>query len=166
MKIFSMIKLPDLVTLGNAVSGLTSMYFSVTGNYFYAAYAMILAIAFDYSDGKVARLLKKGGKLGKDIDSLADGISFGAAPAVLIFSMFRTPLSFFFGALVMSCGILRLARFNVIEFKGYYVGVPIPFTAVIFPILVFLKVGFPEFAVASVVISYLMISDHQVKKAI
>ncbi len=103
-----------------------------------AALAIFFAIFFDAFDGRVARMTKTQSEFGVELDSLADVISFGAAPALLVFKWALAPLGFagFFVAFAFAaCGALRLARFNVLAHRGdkashrFFVGLPIPLAA-------------------------------------
>jgi len=103
-----------------------------------AALAIFFAIFFDAFDGRVARMTKTQSEFGVELDSLADVVSFGAAPALLVFKWALAPLGFagFFVAFAFAaCGALRLARFNVLAHRGdkashrFFVGLPIPLAA-------------------------------------
>jgi len=103
-----------------------------------AALAIFFAIFFDAFDGRVARMTRTQSEFGVELDSLADVISFGAAPALLVFKWALAPLGFagFFVAFAFAaCGALRLARFNVLAHRGdkashrFFVGLPIPLAA-------------------------------------
>jgi CDP-diacylglycerol--serine O-phosphatidyltransferase len=144
-KPFSLIRtfvLADVITIGNAVSGagaiLASMSYIATGarNAIWLALVLLpIALACDALDGAVARWRRKSSPLGADLDSLADIVSFGVAPAALGFAL---GLRGFLDAVVLcffvSCGIARLARYNVTadalsDERGkvkYYEGTPIP----------------------------------------
>lgn len=103
-----------------------------------AALAIFFAIFFDAFDGRVARMTKTQSEFGVELDSLADVVSFGAAPALLVYKWALAPLGFagFFLAFAFAaCGALRLARFNVLAHRGekgssrFFVGLPIPLAA-------------------------------------
>src|SRR5512146_1392984 len=110
-----------------------------------AALAIFFAIFFDAFDGRVARMTKTQSDFGVQLDSLADVISFGAAPALLVYKWALAPLGTF-GLIVSfafaACGALRLARFNVIAARGdkgssrFFVGLPIPVAAGVITVLV------------------------------
>ena len=144
-KPFSMIRefhLADWFTLGNAVCGVGSMFsiitFIQTGavqHAYYACALVLAALVFDIFDGRVARWRQKSSLLGRELDSLADVISFGVAPALIAYGVGmqglwdRVVLAFF-----VACGVSRLARFNVtaeaLSGEGgkvkYFEGTPIP----------------------------------------
>ncbi len=103
-----------------------------------AALAIFFAIFFDAFDGRVARMTRTQSEFGVELDSLADVISFGAAPALLVFKWALAPLGFagfFVSFAFAACGALRLARFNVLAHRGdkashrFFVGLPIPLAA-------------------------------------
>ncbi len=103
-----------------------------------AALSIFFAIFFDAFDGRVARMTKTQSEFGVELDSLADVISFGAAPALLAFKWALAPLGFpgfFLSFAFAACGALRLARFNVLAHRGekgssrFFVGLPIPLAA-------------------------------------
>lgn len=167
-----MLRLPDYFSLMNVVSGMMSIYSSINHNYFFSAVFLLFATLFDFLDGKVARFTKKSSKLGFDIDSLADVISFGVAPAIMIITMFNHWLVLSSGIFLVLCGLLRLARFNVTEIKGGYEGLPITFNGLIFPLIYFLisyKIVPLNLYIVSgiaVVSGFLMISSFKIKKII
>jgi CDP-diacylglycerol--serine O-phosphatidyltransferase len=103
-----------------------------------AAFAIFFAIFFDAFDGRVARMTKTQSDFGVELDSLADVVSFGAAPALLVYKWALAPLGFvgfFLAFSFAACGALRLARFNVLAHRGekgssrFFVGLPIPLAA-------------------------------------
>ena len=79
-----MFSLPNLLTAGNLLSGVLAILLAVTGRIDLAPYAVFLGLIFDFLDGFAARMLKKSGELGKQLDSLADMITFGVAPGVIM----------------------------------------------------------------------------------
>ncbi|MBN8469393.1 CDP-diacylglycerol--serine O-phosphatidyltransferase [Corallococcus exiguus] len=104
-----------------------------------AALAILFAMFFDGFDGRVARLTKTQSDFGMQLDSLADVMSFGAAPALLVYKWALAPMGFwglFISFAFMACGAMRLARFNVLAMRnphggggGFFVGLPIPLAA-------------------------------------
>jgi CDP-diacylglycerol--serine O-phosphatidyltransferase len=132
MNVFRIIRLPDLFTLLNVVFGFLALL-AVGGAWGaihpqYSVVFILLAAMADGLDGFLAR--KVGGSpLGANLDSLADLISFGAAPAFLAITAFHLPIIFWpLGIFFLLCGALRLARFNVVAGKGdaFFEGLPIP----------------------------------------
>lgn len=136
--------IPNLLTTGNLFSGFYSIVAVFSANYFHAALAILIAMAFDFLDGKSARLTKTTSRFGVEYDSLADMVSFGVAPGILIYSWALTHFGragWVAAFLFVVCGALRLARFNVqaasVESK-YFSGLPIPAAAGVIASLVVL----------------------------
>ncbi len=127
--------LPNMMTTANLFCGFYSLIFSIQGEYKNAAIAVVVAAIFDLLDGRLARLTHATSKFGAEYDSLCDLVSFGIAPAFLMYLWALQPLgrvgmmaSFLFAA----CGALRLARFNVqvgVVEKNFFQGLPIPMAA-------------------------------------
>jgi len=129
--------LPNLITTGNLFFGFFSIIKSMNGHFGWAAAAIFLAAIFDILDGRVARLTKGTSEFGVQYDSLCDCVSFGVAPAFLMYQYGLLELGrigwvacFMF----MACGALRLARFNVLssigKASGDFTGLPIPMAAI------------------------------------
>ncbi|MEO5331506.1 MAG: CDP-diacylglycerol--serine O-phosphatidyltransferase [Magnetococcus sp. YQC-5] len=128
-----------MLTTGGMFFGFYAIMASLTGQYEQGALAIIVAGLFDGLDGRVARAMNATSAFGKELDSLADFLSFGIAPAVLIHQWALTPFSRvgWAGAFLYAvCGALRLARFNVQKSapdeevaKRYFQGLPIPAAA-------------------------------------
>ena len=108
--------LPNILTLIGVCIGLTSIRFALDGRYELAIVAIIIAALIDGLDGRIARLIKGTSKVGKELDSLTDMISFGVAPAFIMFFWKLNTLGKFGWLLCLIyviCVALRLARFNV-----------------------------------------------------
>lgn len=127
--------LPNLVTTGNIFFGFFAVIQAFRGDFLKSAYAIVVASVFDLMDGRLARLTRSTSKFGAEYDSLCDLISFGMAPAVLLYMWALQPferIGWLACFLFLACGALRLARFNVqagvIE-KAYFQGLPIPMAA-------------------------------------
>lgn len=122
--------LPSLLTVGNIFCGFFAIVSVLEGDYGAAAVAVGIAILLDGMDGRVARLANATSDFGLQLDSLADIISFGVAPAMLLYSWGLSDLGRFaqFSAfLFLVCGAMRLARFNVQSSKlKNFAGLPIP----------------------------------------
>lgn len=121
---------PNMVTSGNLLCGLFSLMLAVEGRFVPAAWLIFFATIFDGLDGKVARSLGGGTQFGLEFDSLADLVSFGVAPGMLLYLV---GLRGFFGILgavascfFVLCVALRLARFNVVHVPGPFQGLPSP----------------------------------------
>ncbi len=156
-KPFSMIRsfvLADFLTLGNGFCGsgsvFAAMQYLVTHEGHWLTVAMILlpiALGFDFADGRVARWRRRSSLLGADLDSLADVISFGLAPAALGFAVgLRHAGDVVILLYFVACGISRLARFNATadafaDESGkvkYFEGTPIPSSVLIVGLLAWL----------------------------
>jgi len=127
--------LPNALTLINVCIGLSSIKFALDAKFELSIIAIIFAAIFDALDGRVARLLKGTSLVGKELDSLADLISFGVAPAFIMYFWLLNNLGKFGWLLTMIyvvCVALRLARFNVSSNTepswkdNYFEGVPSP----------------------------------------
>ncbi len=122
--------LPNIFTTLNLFSGFYSIIASFEGKFLNASIAIILALFFDVFDGRIARLTGQSTKFGREYDSLADMVSFGVAPALLIYN-FSLKVFFKMGWLACflytACVALRLARFNVKASSTFYFeGLPSP----------------------------------------
>jgi CDP-diacylglycerol---serine O-phosphatidyltransferase len=153
-KPFSMIRefhLADWFTLGNACAGMGAIFACMTfletrviQHLYYACALIPLALIFDVLDGRIARWRQKTSALGRELDSLADVISFGVAPAAIAYAAGmqgfwdRVVLAFF-----VACGVSRLARYNVTAEKmseetgkvTYFEGTPIPTSMVLVAVI-------------------------------
>ncbi|MFH1107171.1 MAG: CDP-diacylglycerol--serine O-phosphatidyltransferase [Candidatus Micrarchaeota archaeon] len=133
--LFDELSAKDYLSLANAASGFIAIVSALLAysfaKYFYAPFFFLLAaLFFDYIDGFVARKTGKGNALGIQLDSLADVVSFGVFPAVLVSVFnFNSIFAVSFSVLFLAAGILRLARFNLQKEKGVYYGLPIPAAA-------------------------------------
>lgn len=118
----------NFLTLINISLGALALLFMVSGDLKIGFILIFLAGLFDRFDGMVARMLNIESEFGKQLDSLCDLISFGIAPAFLIYQVvlhqFGVP-GMIFTIIFIVCGAIRLARFNITEFTGSFVGVPI-----------------------------------------
>jgi len=128
---------PSIFTTLNIVCGFLSMIVAAQGQFIIAAWVIIAAAVFDSLDGIMARMTHSSSQFGVELDSLADVVSFGAAPSFMIYQVlfFRTiePWGILIAALPVVFGAIRLARFNVqlIGFdKEYFNGLPIPMQAI------------------------------------
>ncbi|KAI1207414.1 CDP-diacylglycerol--serine O-phosphatidyltransferase [Annulohypoxylon truncatum] len=149
---FSLLKalhMADYITELNGFCGISSVFSSLRyclgdpadkTNLYLALIFLPFGLFFDFMDGRVARWRKKSSMMGQELDSLADLISFGLAPACVAFSIgMRTPLDHILLTIFVLCGLTRLARFNVTANSGnipkdasgkasYFEGTPIPTT--------------------------------------
>ena len=127
--------LPNMLTLIGVCIGLTSIRFALSGEFGFAIIAIIFAALIDGLDGRIARLIKGTSKVGKELDSLTDMISFGVAPAFIMYFWILNTLGRFGWLLCLIyviCVALRLARFNVNSNQdpswkdNFFEGVPSP----------------------------------------
>lgn len=123
---------PSLFTVLNMFCGFNSIIYATQGDFVSASWLIFLAAAFDSLDGIMARLTKSSSEFGVEIDSLSDVVSFGTAPAFLVYHLSLNTLGtagILISSLLMIFGGLRLARFNtqLVGFdKDHFVGLPIP----------------------------------------
>ncbi len=149
--------LPNSLTMTSAFCGFTSIYLSLTGStvsdFSSAAWLLVVAMVCDGADGRVARMTNTESELGVQLDSLADAVSFGLAPAFLMYAWGLSSLGTLglIPAFVFAAGaIIRLARFNVMasQHKGvmrHFLGLPSPLAA-----------G----AVVSIIMAHLAVTEH------
>jgi CDP-diacylglycerol---serine O-phosphatidyltransferase len=122
---------PNLVTSGNLFCGFLAVIAAVDDRPIKAAVLICLAAAFDTLDGRTARALGVSGEFGKELDSLADVVSFGCAPALLVYQIYLRQAGWIgvvAAGIFVCCGAGRLARYNLITSsdKRFFVGMPIP----------------------------------------
>ena len=138
--------LPNILTLGGVCLGISSIKFSIDGNYNLAVIFILLAAILDALDGRIARLIKGTSEFGKELDSLTDVISFGVAPAFIMYFWKLNTLGRFGWLLCLVyviCVALRLARFNITSNtnakwkENFFEGVPSPAGGilVLFPLI-------------------------------
>jgi CDP-diacylglycerol--serine O-phosphatidyltransferase len=127
--------LPNAITLIGVCIGLTSIKFALDGKFALAIVAVLFAALMDALDGRIARLIKGTSKIGKELDSLGDVISFGVAPAFIMYFwnlQYLDKLGWFVCLMYVVCVALRLARFNVSSEEepswedNFFEGVPAP----------------------------------------
>ena len=112
----SRVILPNIFTIVGVCIGLTSIKFAFDGNFKFSVLAIIAAGLIDGLDGRIARLIKGTSKVGKELDSLTDVISFGVAPAFIMYFFVMKDLGrvgWLISLIYVICVALRLARFNV-----------------------------------------------------
>ncbi len=128
--------LPNILTLGGVCLGISSIKFSIDGNFGLAVTLILLAAILDALDGRIARLIKGTSEFGKELDSLTDFVSFGIAPVlILYFWELNTygKLGWAIALIYSVCCVLRLARFNLTKIENrqewknnFFEGVPSP----------------------------------------
>jgi CDP-diacylglycerol--serine O-phosphatidyltransferase len=127
--------LPNAITLMGVCIGLTSIKFAIDGKFSIAIIAILFAGLMDALDGRIARLIKGTSKMGKELDSLGDVISFGVAPALIMYFwnlQYLDKLGWFICLTYVVCVALRLARFNINSVEepswkdNFFEGMPSP----------------------------------------
>lgn len=154
--------LASIMTTMNLYMGITSILASIGLEFHWAASCILIAIVFDMLDGFVARITHSESDFGKELDSLCDAVSFGVAPAILVFMAYmpadtHLPLSprtesiigmtgSYMAILYVICAILRLARFNVYHARrrDYFVGLPTPAAAAVLATFVLFLIYFEQ----------------------
>jgi CDP-diacylglycerol--serine O-phosphatidyltransferase len=135
--------IPSLFTIGNLLAGYVAVVRSLQGDYEWAALAIFIAALLDRMDGWVARLTRTSSDFGVQLDSLADVISFGMAPALMIYmwGLALLPKPWALAPfLYLAAGATRLARFNIqapSQDRRYFIGLPIPAAACMIAACVF-----------------------------
>lgn len=161
--------IPNFITTLNLFSGSIAVYYAFQGNFEVAFFAVLLAALFDFMDGFAARLLKAYSPMGKELDSLADVLSFGMAPGAIAFSLLQQsnfPSWVPFTAFIIPVfSALRLAKFNIDERQtDSFLGMPTPANALFW---IGISYSFSEFFIlnpwlillAMVVLSGLLVSE-------
>jgi len=128
--------LPNILTLGGVCLGISSIKFSIDGNYSLAVIFILFAAILDALDGRIARLIKGTSEFGKELDSLTDFVSFGIAPVFILYFWELNnygKLGWAITLIYSVCCVLRLARFNLTRIdskqlwkSNYFEGVPSP----------------------------------------
>ncbi|PGM51077.1 CDP-diacylglycerol--serine O-phosphatidyltransferase [Bacillus sp. AFS053548] len=154
--------IPNLLTIGNLVCGVLSITLNMSGLIMLSSIFIFIAAIFDLLDGRVARKLKVNSEFGVELDSLADIVSFGVAPALLFHSIsapsILTSLAFI---LFPTMGALRLAKFSAKPTIGYFKGLPIPAAGL--P-LAGMGMFFYSNAWITLILAFLMVSPIKFKK--
>ena len=128
--------LPNILTLGGVCLGISSIKFSIDGNFNLAVTLILFAAILDALDGRIARLIKGTSEFGKELDSLTDFVSFGIAPAFVLYFWELSnygKLGWAITLIYSVCCVLRLARFNLTKVdenqewkKNFFEGIPSP----------------------------------------
>jgi CDP-diacylglycerol--serine O-phosphatidyltransferase len=133
--------LPNTITCLNLLSGTIAVIVGIEGNFLLSVYLVLLASLFDFMDGFAARLLKAYSPMGKELDSLADLVSFGFAPAILLYKEYNltqgVSVLTFMPLLIIIASALRLAKFNIdTQQSENFIGMPTPTNAIIICMLI------------------------------
>ncbi len=158
---------PNFFTLLALCAGLTSIRMGIEGRYELALGAIVFAALLDGIDGRVARLLKASSRFGAELDSLADFVNFGVAPAFLIFNWGLGSLKSLGWICVMIFALasaLRLARFNVATAEqrpkwqtAYFIGMPTPAAAIVVLLPIFIEhLGFEGFRSSTIMLDLVL----------
>ena len=128
--------IPNTITCCNLISGCIATYYAFQGDFLMALLFIIIGAAFDFFDGMSARLLGVSSPIGKELDSLADDITFGFAPSAIVFGFLSpltshlSPLIAFLAFIMAAFSALRLAKFNLDERQALgFIGLPTPANA-------------------------------------
>jgi len=158
--------IPSLLTLGNLFLGVIAIILVFNEKPELAAMMVIIAMLLDGVDGRVARALNAQSEFGKELDSLSDVISFGVAPAfimyVVAFQDVNPALAWIVTAIFPICGALRLARFNVVAGSpGYFIGLPIPAAGGVLATLALFSADIQTYilVLSTVFLAFLMVSS-------
>ena len=175
-------EIPNLLTLGNLLAGCIGLWFVMQGDLVSASYCMFISLVCDFFDGFLARALQAFSDLGKELDSLADMVSFGVLPAFILFSLveqscgsqctvglfgFYKPFMVFTLALMSA---YRLAKFNIdTRQSDQFIGVPTPANGLLIASLPLILRFQPEFSpyilhfqgllIYAVLMSYLLVCE-------
>ncbi|WAC40750.1 CDP-diacylglycerol--serine O-phosphatidyltransferase [Pedobacter sp. SL55] len=167
-----MLNLPNALTCANLFSGCIGIVFCFNGDLKSAAYFVILSGIFDFFDGMAARALKIKNSIGKDLDSLADVVSFGFLPGAIMFHLFKAsdlphPYFAYFAFIITLFSALRLAKFNNDTRQTVdFIGLNTPMNTLFIVSLPYVADYHPQvignwmvLAVISIVCSYLLVSE-------
>ncbi|WP_026883882.1 CDP-diacylglycerol--serine O-phosphatidyltransferase [Clostridium akagii] len=172
--------LPNIFTFSNLGCGILSILMTFEAStkniaaFKWACFFILLAALIDRYDGRIARFLNVSSDLGKELDSLADLVSFGVAPSILAYSLYNFsvfgPLGYVLVLLFPIAGAYRLARYNSSEFDGNFMGIPITIAGVLLAfysliiLIVDSKPNIPITIVFIIMLSYLMVCNLKFKK--
>lgn len=164
--------IPNLLTLFNLLAGCVAVVYAFKSRLDLALYCVLVASFFDYIDGMMARLLRATSELGKELDSLADIVSFGVAPAAMLYvaseNIWNISILSYIPFLIPAFSALRLAKFNIdTRQETDFMGLPTPANALFFislANLVFDEPGYVnQYIIAAVVIFFSLILISEIK---
>ncbi|KEI06647.1 CDP-diacylglycerol--serine O-phosphatidyltransferase [Clostridium botulinum] len=163
---------PNAFTLGNLACGLISLIMTFEDNFSTACIFILLAGVMDRYDGRIARYLDVSSDIGKELDSLADLVSFGVAPSILIFKLYNFINLGIIGYLLVLLfplsGAYRLARYNCSTFDGTFTGIPITLAGMLLSVYAFVNIETHSnvlvTSILMIILSYLMVSKFKIKK--
>lgn len=162
-------QLANLLTLFNLGLGGLAIIFVLQNEFRMSLLFITCAAIFDRLDGMVARKLNITSELGKQLDSLSDIISFGVAPAILLYQSVLFQFGYagaIFTIIFIACGAFRLARFNITDSTGYFIGLPITAAGCLLTLCYLFIEHMPayQFMFIIILLSFLMISNFKIKK--
>lgn len=162
--------IPNIFTLANLFLGFLALIYTMEGLFQLAATLILISVVLDGLDGKVARRLDATSNFGKELDSLSDLVSFGVAPAILVYAFTLQPnlglLGLFLAVFFALCGAVRLARFNALNITTHFIGVPITAAGGFMSLLILLGSQLPGwiFALVTLALAFLMVSSIRIPK--
>ncbi|ACD21716.1 CDP-diacylglycerol--serine O-phosphatidyltransferase [Clostridium botulinum] len=167
--------IPNIFTFINLSCGVLSILSVMYDRIDLSSIFILVAGLVDRYDGRVARFLNVSSDLGKELDSLADLVSFGVAPSILIYILFeftnlgpKGSIGLILLLLFPICGAFRLARYNTCDFDGVFTGIPITIAGCLLALFALfnLKAQSPIYIaiILMLAFSYLMISNFKLKK--
>ena len=158
--------IPNFITSCNLLSGCAGIVFTFQGKPDYAVYFIWLALVLDFADGMAARLLNVRSAIGKELDSLADMVSFGVLPALLMFFMLQQKTAVewlpFSAFLIAVFSALRLAKFNIdTRQEENFIGLPTPANALFISSLIFFSgsLSLGLLMAVTIIFSFLLIAE-------
>lgn len=159
----------NLMTICNLSFGGASIMATLNESYSYSVLFIFIAAFLDRYDGKIARKFNQESDLGKQLDSMSDIISFGVAPAILLYENVLIDfgiLGIIMAILYIASGAFRLARFNISDSNGYFIGLPIPVagTALAFSVFLTPYIGSAFYLFLFPILSILMVGTFTIKK--
>jgi CDP-diacylglycerol--serine O-phosphatidyltransferase len=135
--------IPNVITAANLFTGAVGVFFASQFEFEWAAFCIVLAAIFDFLDGMLARLLKVHSEIGKQLDSLADMVTFGFLPSYILFQLLQmndAGILSFTAFLIAVFSAFRLAKFNIDTRQSKeFIGLPTPANALFVGFLIFLK---------------------------
>ena len=167
--------IPNLITFANLSLGVLSILMLAKQKYIASAVLIMIAALMDRYDGRIAKYLNATSELGKELDSLSDIVSFGVAPALLIYYKFfdfdlaiMKVIGICFLLLYTICGCYRLAKFNISKPDGFYSGIPITVAGFILALYSLVVPASNIFSFISMgvlaIFAFLMVSKFRIKK--
>ncbi|RDU36527.1 CDP-diacylglycerol--serine O-phosphatidyltransferase [Neobacillus piezotolerans] len=154
--------LPNWFTIANLLCGIFSIILNMNGLVWLSAILIFAAALMDLFDGRIARRLNVSSEVGVELDSLADIVSFGVAPALIVYTLTSpSMLASFAFTFYAAMGALRLARFSASPTVGYFMGIPIPMAGMVIAGMALFDYSN---AYITILLAILMVSPIRVKK--